>query len=128
VPLGYAVQAASLLVAAAGVAWAFRGRVEEELQTVTILIATFLATPYIFNYDMTLLSVAIVYLTQRGLERGFVPGERWLLGLAWLMPLLIMYLHAIFPVAPFVLAALFAVTLYRVHLARTGAARLAEAG
>ena len=118
VPLGYAVQAVSLLVAAAGVAWAFRGRVEPELQTATVLVATFLATPYIFNYDMTLLSVAIVYLVRRGLDCGFVPGERWLLGLAWLLPLLMMYLHAIFPVAPFVLAALFAVTLYHVQQAR----------
>ena len=118
VPLGYAVQALSLLVAAAGVAWAFRGRVERELQTATVLVATFLATPYIFNYDMTLLSVAIIYLVQRGLDRGFVPGERWLLGFAWLLPVLMMYLHAIFPVAPFVLAALFAVTLYHVQQAR----------
>ena len=119
VPLGYAMQALSLLVAAAGVAWAFRGRVEQELQTATVLVATFLATPYIFNYDMTLLSVAIIYLVQRGLDRGFVPGERWLLGFAWLLPLLMMYLHAIFPVAPFVLAALFAVTLYHVRQARS---------
>ena len=119
VPLGYAVQALSLLVAAAGVAWAFRGRVEQELQTATVLVATFLATPYIFNYDMTLLSVAIIYLVRRGLDRGFVPGERWLLGFAWLLPLLMMYLHAIFPVAPFVLAALFAVTLYHVQQARS---------
>lgn len=119
VPLGYAVQALSLLVAAAGVAWAFRGRVEPELQTATVLVATFLATPYIFNYDMTLLSVAIIYLVRRGLDRGFVPGERWLLGFAWLLPLLMMYLHAIFPVAPFVLAALFAVTLYHVQQARS---------
>ncbi|MCH8998749.1 MAG: DUF2029 domain-containing protein [Proteobacteria bacterium] len=118
VPLGYAVQALSLLAAAAGVAWAFRGRVERELQTATVLVATFLATPYIFNYDMTLLSVAIIYLVQRGLDRGFVPGERWLLGFAWLLPVLMMYLHAIFPVAPFVLAALFAVTLYHVQQAR----------
>ena len=120
VPLGYAMQALSLLVAAAGVAWAFRGRVEQELQTATLLVATFLATPYIFNYDMTLLSVAIIYLVQHGLDRGFVPGERWLLGFAWLLPLLMMFLHAIFPVAPFVLAALFAVTLYHVQQARSG--------
>ncbi len=119
VPLGYAVQALSLLAAAAGVAWAFRGRVEPELQTATLLVATFLATPYIFNYDMTLLSVAIIYLVRRGLDCGFVPGERWLLGFAWLLPLLMMYLHAIFPVAPFVLAALFAVTLYHVQQARS---------
>ena len=49
------------------------------------------------------------------------PGERWLLGFAWLLPLLMMYLHAIFPVAPFVLAALFAVTLYHVQQARSSA-------
>ena len=68
---------------------------------------------------MTLLSVAIIYLVLRGLDRGFVPGERWLLGFVWLLPLVMMYLHAIFPVAPFVLAALFAVTLYHVQQARS---------
>ncbi len=118
VPLAYAVQAVSLAAAVIGVAWAFRRRVEEPLLAATILIGTFLATPYVFNYDMTLLSVAVIYLAQRGLDRGFMLGEREILGIAWLLPVLIMFLHAVYPIAPFVIAILFAMTLWRVRWAR----------
>lgn len=116
VSVGYAVQGLFFLAAATGVVWAFRRSRDEILLTAALIIATFMASPYVFNYDMTLLSVCVIYLVQRGLRQGFVPAERWLLGFVWLLPILIMYLHAAFPVAPVLIAGLFAVVL--VHVKR----------
>ena len=46
-----------------------------------------LFSPYILDYDLFALAPALVLLAQRGLNQGFVPFEKTLLFLIWLMPL-----------------------------------------
>ena len=45
-----------------------------------LILATFLATPYAWDYDMVVLTFAIVWLWQDGTRRGFLPYEKTALG------------------------------------------------
>ena len=116
VAVGYGAQGLCALGAAAGVAWAFRTGRDRSLQLAVLVVGTFLVSPYIFNYDMPLLAVAVLGLAERGLRDGFLPGERIVLIAAWALPLAVMVANAAgWPAGPVVLAALFAVALSRLR-------------
>ena len=109
----------SALGAAIGVGWAYYKGGDPRLLVVVVLSGTFLTSPYVYSYDLVLLSVAVVYLIEHGLENGFLRGERLILGLAWCLPILTVVAKNLgFPVGPTVLSLLFAVALYRLHLSR----------
>jgi hypothetical protein len=81
-----------------------------------LLAAVLLATPYGYNYDLTLVSVAVLWGFEHAARTGFLPGERLLLAVAWLLPLMIVAANMRgIPVAPPVLALLFAVLLIRAN-------------
>lgn len=111
---GYALQGILALVAATATFWAWRRQAAPPARLAVVLVGTFLVSPYVFNYDMTILSAAVVLLAREGLRGGFAFGERAVLAAAWLMPVAMMYLHAIAPVAPVVVVALFLLTIRRV--------------
>jgi hypothetical protein len=69
-----------------------------------------LATPYVFNYDLTALTAVVAW---RLLDGGPQPGpSRALLFLAWLTPIVLMPLNMHhLPIAPFALLPLFVMTL-----------------
>jgi alpha-1,2-mannosyltransferase len=52
-----------------------------------LCLATILATPYSFDYDMVVLAPAIAYLAADGFERGFAPWEKTALAALWAVPL-----------------------------------------
>ncbi len=113
---GYAAQGLFALCAVAGVAWAFRTDADRALKTAALISGTFLVSPYIFNYDMPLLSVVVLCLAERGLGVGFHFGERLILIAAWILPLAVMGFNvAGWPIGPVVLGMLFASVLYRVY-------------
>lgn len=65
-----------------------------------------LATPFVLDYDLTLLAVPLVWLYAETQRTGFLPWERLLLASAFLLPLLSRTLATYgLPVAPLVLAA-----------------------
>lgn len=65
-----------------------------------------LATPFVLDYDLTLLAVPMIWLYAQTQRTGFLPWERLLLGAAFLLPLLSRTLATFYlPVAPLVLAA-----------------------
>jgi alpha-1,2-mannosyltransferase len=47
-----------------------------------------LATPYVLDYDLVVLAVAIAFFARHGLRRGFHDCEISLLAAAWIVPLL----------------------------------------
>jgi hypothetical protein len=51
-------------------------------------VASLLATPYVLDYDLVALAVAIAFLVRHGLIRGFRDYEISLLAAAWIVPLL----------------------------------------
>ena len=52
-----------------------------------LVAATLLASPFLLDYDLTLLAFPLAYLAREGLERGFAPFEKSVLILAYLLPL-----------------------------------------
>lgn len=104
----YALQALITLAIGAGVFVVFRNGRDRMMQAVTLMLGVPLATPYLFNYDMPVIGLAIVILTAEALKSGFLKGERLCLFLGWFLPVLVLWLNpAGLPIAPFVLAALF---------------------
>lgn len=86
-PIGAAivVQAFFSAVAIAGVAWTFWGRRDPILSTALFLTATFVVTPYVFNYDMAVLGFVAITLINRTDNE---PLDYWLLLAVWTVPFL----------------------------------------
>lgn len=105
--VAYAVQAVSAVAATSATIWSWRNPVAPSLSLAVVLIGTFMVSPYVFNYDMTLVSVAVVILATHGLRQGFAFGERTVLAATWFVPVVMMYLHAVAPITPLVVIALF---------------------
>src|SRR3546814_16488725 len=64
------VQAIFLMVALAGVVWAFARSKDAELKFGVLAVGTFLASPYGFNYDMTTVSLAVALVALREIGRA----------------------------------------------------------
>jgi hypothetical protein len=94
----------------------FRKGDGRDLQIAVLLVAVPLASPYGYNYDLTLLSVAVLWAFDHASRRGFLTGERVLLAVAWLLPILVVPANIRgIPIAPAVLALLFAALLVRAN-------------
>lgn len=77
------LQSLTLLVTVAAVIWTFSRRRDPELSLALLVVATFTATPYAFNYDMVLFSTLIVRLMHR------TDNDRWdylLMAALWATP------------------------------------------
>ena len=89
----YAGQALLALGAAALVVWSWRRSRDPALRGAVLVAATLLSSPYLLNYDLTWLALAIAWYTAYALRRGWRRGERELLLLAWLLPLAMALVH-----------------------------------
>src|SRR6267154_6100580 len=84
----YAAQGALALLLAASLAWLWHSEAAFELKAAALAAGSLLATPYVLDYDLVVLAVAIVFLARHGLKHGFRDFEISLLAAAWLAPLL----------------------------------------
>lgn len=84
----YAVQIALGLMLAASLAWLWQSDAAFELKAAALATGSLLATPYVLDYDLVVLAVAIAYFTRHGLSYGFRNFEISLLAAAWIVPLL----------------------------------------
>ena len=111
----YAAQGALALTLAASVVWLWRSQAAFELKAAALAIACLLATPYVLDYDMVVLGIAIAFLVRHGLARGFHPYETSLLALAWAAPFLTRSIAGLsgVPLGLIVMLALYAMTLRR---------------
>lgn len=115
-PVAYAAQGLVTLVVAIATWWGCRRAPSWELRAALVGTGTFLASPYAFNYDMTLLSAAVLLVVTQAATGGFMRFERLALVLAWLLPLLVMPLNAWgLPLAPLVLTGCFLLVLRRIE-------------
>jgi alpha-1,2-mannosyltransferase len=90
VPLqaSYVIQAVFALLAAAVLVWLWTGNFSYRLKAASLVICSLLATPYLFDYDLASLGIVIAFLALEGIERGFLPFEKFMLVAAWLAPFL----------------------------------------
>jgi hypothetical protein len=128
VPLAYLVQFTLALTLAASLAWLWRSDAAFELKAAALATASLLATPYVLDYDLVVLAVAIAFLARHGLARGFRDYEISLLAAAWIVPLLSRGIAGVtgIPLGLLVLLALYFCTLRRAVLDRDGATAAAH--
>jgi glycosyl transferase family 87 len=88
VHLAYAVQFALAAALAASLAWLWHGEAAFDLKAAGLAVASLLATPYVLDYDLVVLGIAIAYFARLGLAQGFRAYEISLLTAAWIAPLL----------------------------------------
>ena len=115
VQTAYAVQVALALMLAASLAWLWRSDAAFELKASALASGSLLATPYVLDYDLVVLAVAIAFFARHGLRRGFRPYEISLLAAAWMAPLLSRGVAAAtgIPLGLLVLLAIYSFTLRR---------------
>jgi hypothetical protein len=87
IPLAYVLQGAVIVALAAALVWLWRSAAAYPLKAAALCLATILATPYSFDYDMMVLAPAIAFLAVDGIMRGFGPWEKTMLAALWLVPL-----------------------------------------
>jgi alpha-1,2-mannosyltransferase len=113
--LAWLAQTAFALMSAAAVVWIWRRPASPALRFAALCTASLMVSPYLFDYDLTILALPIAWLVSQGLSEGFLPWEKTILFATWLMPLLSRtmgkYLHL--PAAPVVMVLLLGITLNR---------------
>jgi alpha-1,2-mannosyltransferase len=127
IPVAWALQAVMSAAAVAAVCWTFWRRRDETLSIALFVTASFLVTPYAFNYDMVVFGWVIALLRDRG---GTALDDR-LAMLVWTLPVTTMIGLAGIPGSSLVLAAFAARLLWRLSTATQTAAQpqgLATAG
>jgi len=132
VETAYAAQAGLALVVAATLVWLWRAPAARELKAAALACACLLTTPYVLDYDLVVLAVAIAYFTSYALAHGFREYEISLLAFVWVAPLVARSLASVgsVPLGLMAMLVLYALTLRRavVDLAakRGGARALTE--
>lgn len=113
--VAYAAQGALALTLAASIVWLWRSQAAFELKAAALAIACLLATPYVLDYDMVVLGIAIAFFVRHGFARGFHAYEISLLALAWAAPFLTRSIASLsgIPLGLIVMLALYAMTLRR---------------
>ncbi|MDE5457790.1 DUF2029 domain-containing protein [Bradyrhizobium sp. CSA112] len=120
VPTAYAAQASLFAILAASLAWLWHSDVAFELKAAALALGCLLATPYVLDYDLVVLAVAIAFFVRHGLRHGFRDFEISLLAAAWIVPLLSRSIAGVtyIPLALLVELAFFGVVLRRAALDR----------
>ncbi len=120
VHLAYAVQLALALMLAASLAWLWQSDAAFELKASALASGSLLATPYVLDYDLVVLAVAIAFFVRHGMNRGFRSFEISVLAAAWIVPLLARGVAGItsIPLGLLVLLTIYVFTLRRAVLDR----------
>ena len=111
----YAIQIALGLSLAATVAWLWRSDVAFELKASALATASLLATPYVLDYDLVVLAIAIAFFARHGFAHGFRDYEISILAAAWIVPLLSRGIAGVtgIPLGLIAMIALYSLTLHR---------------
>ena len=122
VHLAYTVQATLALMLAASLAWLWQSDAAFELKASALATGSLLATPYVLDYDLVVLAVAIAFFARHGLSRGFRTFEISLLAAAWIVPLLARAVagSTCIPLGLMTMLTLYALILRRAAIERTG--------
>lgn len=115
VAAAYIFQGVVALYAAAAVIWIWRNDLPFALKAAALAVGSVMVSPYVLQYDLVLLALPITWLAMEGFERGFLPYEKIVLSVAWVLPRVALPLSqgARIPLAPFVTIALLTMILIR---------------
>lgn len=94
ISLGYVLQILVALAVGGGVVALWREPTRRLRACVAVMLGAIIASPYAFNYDMTVTSLAVLLVASRLAGEG--GGERlgrWLVFAVWLLPLLVIFMN-----------------------------------
>ena len=111
----YAIQITLGAMLAATLAWLWHSEAAFELKASALATASLLATPFVLDYDLVVLSISIAFLVRHGFARGFRDYEISELAASWIMPLLSRAIAGAtgIPLGLIVMLALYGLTLRR---------------
>jgi hypothetical protein len=125
VPLSvaYGLQSLVAICAAVCVAWVWRGDGRQALKNAALAAAVPLGSPFFLDYDLMILAPAIAWTVAVMQETCVRPWEKSILAAALVAPFVARVLGeaAHLPITPFVVAALLATIVMRVHAERLNA-------
>lgn len=130
ISFAYALQiAVAVAVAAITVHVWWRRLGTLELRSALLATALLILSPYAFDYDLVVLALPIALLAVDGMRRGWMPGMRTVLAVAWFAPLILPAIaeKTSLQLMPLVLLVLFASIRRRIGAAREPRAVLAVA-
>jgi hypothetical protein len=88
---GYILNALTAVVAVIAVAWCYRNKsLDQDLRLAIFATATFLASPYAFNYDLTIVTAALMGLLAFQRPQRPHPAELPPVVAMWALPLLML--------------------------------------
>ena len=84
-PIAWAIHLAVAGVVTAVVWWVWARPLPHTLKAACLCSAAALATPYVHGHDLCILAIAAAFLVRDGLERGFLPGDRLIMLVTWIV-------------------------------------------
>ncbi|MDE0855378.1 MAG: glycosyltransferase family 87 protein [Nevskia sp.] len=123
--VAYALHGVIAAGVAAAVGWVWlRRSAQHDLRAALLVTGSLLASPYLLDYDLAWLALPIAWLGRQGMRHGWLRWEREMLVAVWLLPMMLIPLHAVthLQLAPFVLLGFFLVVLRRCALDTESAA------
>ena len=102
----YAMQAGCMVASCVVLVWLVRRRPGAWLEGAAMVASVPFCTPFLLDYDLVLLAIPMAVLFTTAWRRGFLPGEKALLALLFLAPLLLKVLTARFALPVWPLATL----------------------
>jgi hypothetical protein len=84
--LANAAQAVSVASAAAAVWYAWSRAASHALRAATLVSASLMVSPYLYDYDLAWLGVFIAWYVKHAMEHGWRPWQREWMIVLWLMP------------------------------------------
>ena len=96
-----------------------------EAEGPAMIAAALIASPFLLDYDFTLLAIPLAWLAREGVRSSFAPGEKIVLALAYMLPLYSRAIAGAFgvPLAPLFVIATFAFVARRAAQAKPSLAR-----
>ena len=88
--LAYCAQIATAIAAILITAFVWRSSASMRVKGAALIVATFLTTPYAWDYDLISITFAVVWMVMEAREKGFEPYEKIAMALAIALPLLTM--------------------------------------
>jgi alpha-1,2-mannosyltransferase len=83
----YGVQGCVAIVAGMAACYVWTRTRNVSLRAAVLAVATLIANPYVWHYELAWLGIALASMVAIGLQRGWRRGEQEVLVLAWLLPL-----------------------------------------
>ena len=87
VSAAYGVQALVTVAACVALVVLARARAKPEAQGIALASGALIATPFLLDYDLTLLAIPLAWLFGEGRRTGFLPWEKIVLLAAFVLPL-----------------------------------------